>query len=99
MIELNILKKDNYVYELQDSTGKKYTLNLEFLDTDINPKEGDTLIFKSKLLNPTYGGYSLAYTFGNLDSKYGKANISLDDVDVIKVIHDNKENYLKRIYG
>ena len=95
MIELKILKKDNYVYELQNSEGKTYSLNLEFLDTDINP----ILFFNSELLNPSYGGYSLAYTFGNLNSKYGKANISLDDVDVIKVIHNNKENYLKRIYG
>lgn len=99
MIELTILKKDNYVYILQDSKDKKYTLNLEFLDTDINPEEGDTLIFNSELLNPSYDGYSLAYTFGNLDSKYGKNNISIDDTDAIKVIHKNKENYLKRIYG
>lgn len=52
-----------------------------------------------ELLNSKYEGYSTIYTFGDLKSKYGKTNISLDDIDVIKVILDKTEIYLKRLYG
>ena len=52
-----------------------------------------------ELLNPNYEGYSPNYTFGNLDNKYGRANLPLDDIDVIRVVQEDKEIYLKRLYG
>ena len=52
-----------------------------------------------ELLNPNYEGYSSNYTFGNLDNKYGRANLPLDDIDIIRVVQEDKEIYLKRLYG
>lgn len=52
-----------------------------------------------ELLNPKYEGFSNIYTFGSLESKYGKENISITDIDVIKVAINKLEIYLKRLYG
>lgn len=52
-----------------------------------------------ELLYENYEGYSTSYTFGNMDSKYGKKNVSENDIDVIKIVVDKKEIYLKRLYG
>ena len=70
---------------------------------DINPSISilvlSSLILLITLLNKQYDGYSTSYTFGSLESKYGKENISMDDVDVIKVVISGMEIYLKRLYG
>jgi len=99
MIKLEIIKKDNYVYELKDQDENQYTLNLEFFDIQNEIKVGDYIQISAELLKPKYSGYSTSYTFGSLESKYGKNNIRLDDIDVIKVITEEKEIYLKRLYG
>ena len=99
MKKLEITSKDNYDYILQDENGNIYNLNLEFLDVEEEIKVGNYINFSEELLDPKYDGYSKSYTFGNLDSKYGKANIELDDIDVIKVEWKDKNIYLKRLYG
>ena len=52
-----------------------------------------------ELLKKNYEGYNTNYTFGGLDSIYGKKDIELTDIDVIKLVIDKKEIYLKRLYG
>lgn len=99
MIKLQIINIKNYVYELKDTEEKKYIMNLEFFDIKEKPKVGDYLYIASELLNAKYEGYSTFYTFGDLESKYGKENISPEDIDVIKVEMDKKEILLKRLYG
>lgn len=99
MVKLKILNINNYEYNLIDEKEKKYTLNLEFFDLEKSPKIGDYIYMSVELLNPRYSGFSKNYTFGSLESKYGKENISLTDVDVIKVVISNLEIYLKRLYG
>jgi len=41
------------------------------------------------------------YTFGNLDSKYGRNKDTLEEVETLRIIYndDNKEVMLKRLYG
>ena len=99
MILLKISKKENDVYYLQDESQKRYELELTFMDNK-NAEIGDKLMIHKELLNPRYEGYLPYYTFGDLDNIYGKSNISLDDIDVIKIIKkDNKTFLMKRLYG
>lgn len=53
----------------------------------------------SELLNPRYEGFSTNYVFGTLEDTYGKKDIDLTDIDIIKVVINNLEIYLKRLYG
>ena len=46
-----------------------------------------------ELLKKNYEGYNTNYTFGGLDSIYGKKDIELTDIDVIKLVIDKKEIY------
>ena len=99
MTKLKIVDKKKYEYNLEDENNNKYNLVLDFLDIKDKPKIGDYIYINEKLLNPRYDGYSTRYVFGNLENKYGKENICIDDIDVIKVVMDDLEIYLKRLYG
>lgn len=99
VIRLTIEKINGFEYILEDEYHHVYTFNLEFLDLEKSLQERDEIDMNAELLNPKYEGYSTSYTFGSLDSAYGKNNLPLDDIDVIKVATDEKEIYLKRLYG
>lgn len=99
MPRLQIVKKNNYEYFLKDEYGQNYNFNIEFLDIEEQLQVNDYIYMNEKLLNPTYEGYSLSYTFGDLKNKYGKNGIEKEDIDVIKVEKNEVEIYLKRLYG
>lgn len=99
MIKLKIINIDGYIYNLKDTKENNYTLNLEFFDIDKKPQIGDYIYMSSELLNPRYEGFSTNYTFGTLEDRYGKKDIDLTDIDIIKVVINNLEIYLKRLYG
>ena len=99
MIKLKIVNIDGYKYNLEDEDEHNYIINLEFFDVEEKLKIGNYIYINRELLNSKYEGYSTSYTFGSLENKYGKENISIDDIDVIKVILGNEEIYLKRLYG
>ena len=99
MVRLKIINKNNYLYKLKDIKGNEYEFNLEFFDIETTPEIGDYISMSAELLNPRYAGYSTLYTFGNLDNPCGKSNLNINDTDVIKVITENKEIVLKRLYG
>lgn len=99
MVKLRIVNKNNYEYKLEDEEKKTYNINIEISETGIKPQIDDYIYISNELLNPRYSGYSTSYTFGNLDSKYGKESINLADIDVIRIITNEKEIYLKRLYG
>jgi hypothetical protein len=99
MMELKIVNIDGYKYNLEDKEKHKYVISLDFCDLAEKPKIGNYIFLNKELLDSKYEGYSTSYTFGNLESKYGKENISINDIDVVKVIIDKKEIYLKRLYG
>lgn len=99
MIKLLIVNKENYEYELEDEIGQVHSLNLEFFDINEEPKKGDYIYLNNELLNPNYEGYSTSYTFGDVKSEYGKQNILMNDIDLIKIIIKDREIYLKRLYG
>lgn len=99
MIKLKIVNIDGYQYYLEDEDKHNYIFNLEFLDVEDDIKVGNFINISAELLNPRYAGYSTNYIFGSLESKYGKDKIKLNDNDVIKIEIEDKEIYLKRLYG
>ena len=99
MIKLKIVNIDGYEYNLEDENKHNYIINLDFFDIEEKPKIGGYIYINKELLNSKYEGYSTSYRFGSLANKYGKKNISIDDIDVIRVIIDKTEIYLKRLYG
>ena len=99
MVKLKIINIDGDIYNLKDTKENNYTLNLEFFDIDKKPQIGDYIYMSSELLNPRYEGFSTNYVFGTLEDTYGKKDIDLIDIDIIKVVINNLEIYLKRLYG
>lgn len=99
MVKLEIVDRQDYTYTLKSNKGKEYTFNLEFIDVCDALNVGDYIYMKEELLNPKYVGYSVMYTFGDLESKYGKPNISKNDIDVIMLEMGTKLVYAKRLYG
>ena len=99
VVKLRIIKINGYSYELWDEHHQTYKLNLEFVDVFEQPKEDDFIVIEDCLLNPRYEGYSSSYTFGPLDSKYGKENVTQADPDWVVLIVDDEEIALKRLYG
>ena len=99
MIELEIIDKNNFNYVLKSNNEEIYNFILEFHDIEKLPEIGDKLYFSEELLNKNYEGYSNFYVFGDLKNEYGRENILLSDIDVIKITINNKEVFLKRLYG
>ena len=99
VLRLIIKEINGYEYIFEDESNNEYKFNLEFLDLEKPLQIKNEIEINKELLNPKYDGYSTNYTFGSLDSVYGRNNLSLDDIDIIKVITDEKEIYLKRLYG
>ena len=99
MIRLKVEKKEKNHYILRDEKNNEYCLNLEFFDIENEPKENDYINLSAELLNPRYIEYTTFFSFGKLDHICGKKDISLRDTDLIKVEMDEKEIYLKRLYG
>lgn len=93
MIKLKIKKIDNFKYYLNDDNNKEYELKIEFHDID-EPKVNDYILLDESLLNIDY-----LLAFGSLKSSYGHTIKSSQDKDVIVIISDNKEIFLKRLYG
>lgn len=99
VVKLRIIEINGYNYELLDQSGQRYKLNLEFIDLFEDPKEDDFIVMDDCLLNPRYKNYSHSYTFGPLDSEYGKEKVTQADPDQIVIIVDEEETVLKRLYG
>ena len=101
MIKLKIIEKNKENYKLISNKKDIYELTLQFFD--INDKEkpdvNDYINISAELLNPMYKEYTSFFVFGKLDNICGKNNISLNDIDVIKIEKKNREIILKRLYG
>lgn len=99
MKKLKIINKDNYLYILEDKSHKQYQLNLEFQDINIIPNINDYIYISEKLLDKNYNEYSTMYTFGALDSTYGRNIDNENNPDIIKIELKDNSKYLKRLYG
>ena len=99
MKRLKIIKKDNYLYTLEDKNNKKYKFNLEFITTNIIPNINDYIYMSEELLDKNYKEYSNIYTFGPLDSLHGRDINNENNPDIIRIDIKEKSIYLKRLYG
>ena len=100
MVRLIIKKTDNGFYELEDDNENIYKLHLNFLDIIENLDKEDAIYMPEKLLDKNSKLFCSSYNFGDIKSKYGREILSLEDSDeVIKVVKNHKEIYLKRLYG
>ena len=99
MKKLIIKNIDNTIYKLVDDKGLEYELNLEFIGLDKELKINNSIEISMELLNPRSSSYSSFYTFGLLNDITGRNNVSITDDDVIKLIIDDEEIYMKRLYG
>ena len=99
MKKLIIKNIDKTIYKLIDDRNIEYELNLEFIGLDKKLNINDSIEISMELLNSRSSSYSSFYTFGNLDDITGRKDISLNDNDIIKLIINNQEIYMKRLYG
>lgn len=101
MKKLKIVEINDANYTLIDDEEKTYNLVIDFLDIERLPKENDIIIINEKLLDKKYEDYCFMYTFGNLDSKYGRNKEILQEAEKMRIVYkdDNKEVLLKRLYG
>lgn len=87
MKRVRIINKNRYDYTLEDDDNKKYVLNIEFYQAELNV--GDYIYISDKVLKEKN-----LFAFGPLTED---KNIIEDDI--IKVVQGNKEFYLQRYYG
>lgn len=95
LIKVRIEKIDKFHYMLQDKDGKMYHMNLEFYGLEEKVEEGDFLYIGEKYLIDNH----VLYSFGPLDGIYGKEITEEEDEEVIVLIKNNQNIYLKRYYG
>ena len=92
MIKLLVKKIDGFNYYLCDVNSKdSYIINIEFYSD--KPVVGDYLYLSYPLIKET------VLNIGHLTSAYGKDISFDDDDDLVKLEHENKIIYLKRLYG
>lgn len=99
MKKLEIIEINNYEYHLKDDNNKTYIINIEFQDIDIKPNINDYIYISEELLDKHYKEYSNFYTFGSLNSSYGRQTEEDNDVDIIAISINDKKTYMKRLYG
>jgi len=93
MIKLKIIEIKDYNYNLIDTSGNEYNINIEFFDIDKLPKVNDSIYINKKLLKDR------VFCFGTFDSSYGRKIEDIDDEEIIVLNIDNELIYLKRLYG
>lgn len=99
MVRLKIESKENNNYILKDESGNIYKMNFEFFDIEEKPKENDYVNISAELLNPRYREYSTYLSFGGMKNICGRKESNLSDIDIIKLEINDKEIFLKRLYG
>lgn len=96
MIRLKIKEINNSLYVLEDINNNVYELTIYFYDIDNNVKVNDYLYMQERLLSKI--NHSII-SLGVLDSMYGKVIEEITDEDLVILITNNKNIYLKRYYG
>lgn len=93
MLKLKIINIESYKYTLEDINNKLYNINIQFYGLKEDLKINDYIYICEKILNK-----STLYSFGPLNSIYGKST-NLKEDELIKIISNSEEIYLKRYYG
>lgn len=96
MIRLRIKEINNSLYVLEDINNNVYELTIYFYDINDKAQVNDYLYMQEKLLSKI--NHSII-SLGVLDSMYGKVIEEITDEDLVILITNNKNIYLKRYYG
>ena len=99
MMRLKIESNNDNNYMLKDDNGNSYKINFEFFDIEEEPKENDYINISAELLNPNYKEFSSYLSFGGMKNISGRSEDKLTDTEIIKIEMEDKEIYLKRLYG
>ena len=99
MVRLKIENKKDNDYVLRDQKGNSYEMNFEFFDIEEAPKENDYINISAELLNPRYKEHTKYLSFGGMENTCGRSGDKLTDTEIIKIEIEDKEIYLKRLYG
>ena len=95
-LEIKEIKGTNYTLREKD---KIYNINLEFYDIEEQLKSKDYIYISEKLLDRNYIEYDTYYRFGKLDSEYGREIREDKEEEIIILTIEDKNIYLKRIFG
>lgn len=95
MIKLTIDKIDGYNYDLKDKNNRIYKFNIEFYELANKPKVNDTIFVNEGLLREE----NSVLSFGPIDGEYGREIRSTEDQDILILVDNGKNIYLKRYYG
>lgn len=99
MVRLKVEGRQENDYMLKDGKGNGYNINFEFFDIEKKPEANDYINISAELLNPMYKEYTTYLSFGGMENICGRSGEKLSDVDIIKIEMEDKEIYLKRLYG
>ena len=94
MKKLEIIKVDKYTYTLQDKNNNNYELIIDFQNIEEQPQSGNYIYIDETILESKN-----FYTFGKLNSEYGRKIENENDKYLIILETNNKKYYLKRLYG
>lgn len=95
MIKLIVDSVDKYHYVLKDKDNNKYKFDIEFHDLDEDPKVEDVFFVNDNFLKLR----NTFLSYGSIDGKYGKKIKSSKDEDLLVLLRDGENIYLKRFYG
>ncbi|MGN1200954.1 MAG: hypothetical protein ACI4R8_01635 [Candidatus Caccovivens sp.] len=95
MIQLSIKEIKNHgEYVLQDKSGKKQSLILEFYNIT-PPSVDDVLFFHEKILNRSSENFVQPFAFASMT----KESQQINDEDIVGLHTKNGNFVLKRVYG
>ena len=94
MKELLVIEKNNDRYLLVDKDNNKYDLSMHIMDIDFEIMEGDLLYIDGEMIRD-----DRVFTFGKLDSEYGRKIDNMNDKEVVVFKRKDKKFYMKRYYG
>lgn len=99
MVRLKVESKNEGNYELKDNNGNVYNINFEFFGIEKEPEKNDYISISAELLNLNYKEYSTYLSFGDMENISGREVSKLNDTEILKIGIEDKEIYLKRLYG
>lgn len=99
MVRLKVESKNEGNYELKDNNGNVYNINFEFFGIEKEPEKNDYISISAELLNQNYKEYSTYLSFGDMENISGREVSKLNDTEILKIEIEDKEIYLKRLYG
>ena len=94
MEELLVIEKNRDRYLLVDKDNNKYDLSIHIMDIDFEIMEGDLLYIDGEMIRD-----DRVFTFGKLDSEYGRKIDNMNDKEVVVFKRNDKKYYMKRYYG